>query len=434
MSQEREDAPKGGSADGQEDAAGTRQEAELPRPFSRLGEDYLVYRRDENETWKSAETSEILLSGNLVHIEVADLINFLTMSRLTGILQLVDGEIEKSLHFHRGELVFAHSSDKDDRIGEVLVRLGKINQRQLEAVSIKFPGKMKIGRFMVQQELISPQVLWEGIRQQVREIFFGFLEQNQGVFFFLDAQPSAGRELNLSLTTHNLLLEGVQRKDELAHYRKRIPNDEMIFSKRHPLPTKELTSNERRILRLVDGNSNVSELAMLSQLERFSTLKTLFHLLQAGFVEILLEGPAPQEAPLEAPAMQAEGGRDAEERPLRDVISVFNEIFMEILQALRRHLPDAGALKILNSFFQNLEPHLARLFRGLKLRENGALDAETLLKNLDAAGAADPRSMLTDGLKELFFFCVFEATSRLEPEEEEFLMERIQKLQNNLRA
>jgi hypothetical protein len=293
---------------------------------------------------------------------------------------------------------------------------------------------MKIGRFMVQQELISPQVLWEGIRQQVREIFFGFLEQSRGVFFFFDAQPSAGRELNLSLTTHNLLLEGVQRKDELEHYRKKIPHDEVIFAKRHPLPTKELTSHERRILRLVDGKSNVSELAMLSQLERFSTLKTLFHLMQAGFVEVSMEWLPQREAPSGTPATKAEGARGAEKRPLRDVIGVFNEIFMEILQALRRHMPDAGALKTLNSFFQNLEPQLARLFRGLKLSENGSLDAATLLRNLDTATPPDPRSMLTDGLKELFFFCIFEATSRLEPEEEEVLMKRVQKLQNNLRA
>ncbi len=402
--------------------------------FAHLGENHVVCRRDgPYPDDRISNTSRILLSGDLAIIEVADLVNYLTMSRLTGILILViDGSHEKSLHFNKGELVFANSSATEDRLGEVLVRLGQLNQRQLEAVSIKFPGNMKIGRFLVQQELISPQALWEGIRQQVREIFFGFLEADQGVFFLLDARPSASEELNLSLTTHSLLLEGVQRKDELAHFRKRIPSDEAVLRKRHPLPTKELTANERRLLNLVDGKQDISQLSRLSQLERFVTLKTLFHLMQTGFVEIC-------EASVNEPSREAKASTDppgaiANERQLRDIIGVFNEIYVEVLQALTQKMPAAGALKTLNAFFQNPEPHLGPLFRNIKLEEGGTLDASALLRNLRAMSPADAGTCLTDGLKELFFFCVFEATSRLDPSAEEALLERVQKLQKNLRG
>ncbi|MDP3939062.1 MAG: DUF4388 domain-containing protein [Deltaproteobacteria bacterium] len=402
--------------------------------FASLGENHVVCRREgpyPND--RITDTSRILLSGDLAIIEVADLVNFLSMSRLTGILLLIiDGNHEKSLHFNKGELVFASSSASEDRLGEVLVRLGQLNQRQLEAVSIKFPGNMKIGRFLVQQELISPQGLWEGIRQQVREIFFGFLEAEHGVFFLLDARPSASEELNLSLTTHNLLLEGVQRKDELAHFRKRIQNDEVILRKRHPLPTKELTANERRLLNLVDGKQDISQLSRLSQLERFITLKTLFHLMQTGFVEIC--DTSVEEPPRVEKASTDEPGAIADERQLRDIVGVFNEIYVEVLQALTQKMPAAGALKTLNAFFQNPEPHLVPLFRGIKLGGGGTLDASALLRNLRAMTSADAGTCLTDGLKELFFFCVFEATSRLDPSAEEALLERVQKLQKNLRG
>lgn len=402
-------------------------------PFSQLGDSYVVCRRGAPYPQdKIDSSSRVLLSGDLACVEVADLVNFLTMSRLTGILMLIDGEKQKSLHFDRGELVFANSSEPQDRIGEVLVRLGRLNQRQLEAVSIKFPGNMKIGRFMVQQELISPQVLWEGIRQQVREIFFGFLEANKGVFFFLMATPAAGEELNLSLTTHNLLLEGVQRKDELSHFRKRIPSDDTVLRKRDAIPAKDLTENEQRLFDLVDGRHTVTELAMLSQLERFATLKNLFHLMQSGFIEICEkpeEGAATQPSPPAAAARKT-----LDERQMRDIIGVFNEIYVEILQALSQRMPASGALKSLNAFFQNPEPHLVDLFRGLRLRDDATLDADALLRNLKALRSPDAAVTLTDGLKELFFFCVFEATSRLDPSAEEALLERIQKLQKNLRC
>lgn len=402
-------------------------------PFLALGTDYVVCRREKPPADAAGlPTSEILLSGNFKRIDVADLVNFLNMSRLTGVLLLIDGEKERSLHFDGGEVIFATSKDKDDRIGEVLVRLGKLNQRQLEEISIKFPGNMKIGRFLVQQELISPQVLWEGIRQQVREIFFGALEMDRGVFFLLDAEAKAGAELNLSLATPNLLLEGVQRKDEMAYFRKRIPNDDVVLVKKHPLPTKELTANERRLLHTVDGKLALSEVARRSQLERFVVLKTLFHLLQAGFLDICEQAVPVVVKPENAP-VETVGAGD-QDRRLRDIIGVFNEIFVEILQALRQRMPAAGALKALNAFFRNVESNLGVLFGGLKLHKDGKLDGEALIRNLAGLEPSERGTVLTDGLKEFFFFCVFEATSRLDSPEEDALLERIQKLQKNLRA
>ena len=400
-----------------------------------VGKDYVVCRSDPTEGAEAeAVTGESLLVGNLARIEVTDLINFINMARLTGVLTLVDGPTEKSLHFGNGELTFASSSANEDRIGEVLVRLGKINPRQLAAVSEEHRDDAKLGRFMVQQGLIAPQVLWEAIRQQVSEIFFGFIEASKGTFFFLDTEPADAAEFNLSLKTSSLLLEGVQRKDELSHYRKRIVDDEVVFARRTPLPTKELASNEKRILELVDGNSSVSDLTPLSQMDRFRTLKTLFHLLQAGFIEICKESLKPGRLKT-PPAQEAqEQGGQSEERATRDVIGVFNEIFVEIHQAVCRHMTEAGALKALNAFFLNLDPALSGLFRGLELRKNGSLDEDALLRNLARAKPPDPRAFLTDGLKELFFFCVFEATSHLDPDEEETLMTRIHKLQKNLRT
>ena len=402
-------------------------------PFSALGTDYVLCRRGEPPA-DAAETPapDILLSGDFKRIDIADLVNFINMSRLTGVLRLIDGDKEKNLSFDAGEIVFAASNSQDDRIGEVLVRLGKLNQRQLEEISIKFPGNMKIGRFLVQQELISPQVLWEGIRQQVREIFFGALETDSGVFFLVDADAKAGAELNLSLATPNLLLEGVQRKDEMAYFRKRIPDDAVVLVKKHPLPTKELTANERRLLNTVDGKLAISEVARRSQIERFVVLKTLFHLLQAGFLDICEQPVTVPSRPAKAPAETVAAGD--QDRRLRDIIGVFNEIFVEILQSLRQRMPAAGALKALNAFFRNVESNLEALFSGVKLQRDGKLDVEALLRNLADLEPAERGTVLTDGLKELFFFCVFEATSRLESLEEDALLERIQKLQKSLRA
>jgi hypothetical protein len=350
-------------------------------------------------------------------------------------------------------VVFAATNDPEERLGEVLVRLGRINHRQLDEVGRQFrEGKMRIGRFLVAQELISPQTLWEGLREQVREIFFACLAARRGGFCFLEAKRPEEAELNLSLTTRNLLLEGVQRKDELDHYRKRIPDDDIVFTRRTPLPAKELSSNERKVLRLVDGKTSITQLSMLCQVDRFTTLKTLFHLTQAGFVEMVRRNPRPRAAapslrPSSGPAWPRcraradrarrdsapEPGRRSQGTP-REVIGVFNAIYAEILRSLAGLMPLEGTIKTLNAFFHNLEPPVEPLLRGVRIDRDGTLDGRTLLRNLEQTPPASREDLLTTALKEFFFFSIFEATSRLDPAGEQALLQRVQALQNDLRA
>jgi len=440
------------------------QASEGPRPFARFGADTLIFRRDSGaRPLRPPGNGDAFLAGDLSRLDAADLINFVNVIRMTGMLLVADGAHERALYFYRGEVVFAATNDRDERLGEVLVRLGRINHRQLEEVEKHFKkGKTRIGRFLVSQELISPQTLWEGLREQVREIFFGCLDARRGEFCFFDAKRPEEAELNLSLTTRNLLLEGVQRKDELEHYRKRIPDDDIIFGRRSPLPSKELSPNERKVLRVVDGKTSISQLAMLCQIDRFTALKTLFHLTQAGFVEMVaVESAAPRRvisaaapsvlsatvavsmpAAVSAPAVPIPPATRVPEAPrapssevrLREVIGVFNGIYAEILGSLAAKMPIEGTLKTLNAFFQNLEPAVARLFRGVRIGREGTLDAGALIRNFADTPSEGRENLLTSSLKEFFFFCIFEATSRLDPAGEQALLERVQALQNDLRS
>jgi hypothetical protein len=435
--------------------------AERP-PFARLGADALLYRGGvPARTLRPEGDPEAFLAGDLSRVDAADLINFLNVIRMSGMLLVFEGRLERALYFHRGEVVFAATTDPEERLGEVLVRLGRINHRQLEEVAKQFKGgKTRIGRFLVVQELISPQTLWEGLREQVREIFFASLAARRGGFCFFDAKRPEEAELNLSLTTRNLLLEGVQRKDELDHYRKRIPDDDIIFTRRSPLPSKELSANERKVLRLVDGKTSITQLSMLCQVDRFTTLKTLFHLTQAGFVEMIRTEPAAarREPPPPVPPARSEShagatatavspGAPVQSAPpadapaapapnarLGEIIGVFNAIYAEILRSLAGRMPLEGTIKTMNAFFSNLEPPAATVFRGARIGREGRLDAPTLLGNLEGLPPAGRQEILTAALKEFFFYCIFEATSRLDPEGEQALLGRVQALQNNLRA
>jgi len=214
----------------------------------------------------------------------------------------------------------------------------------------------------------------------------------------------------------------------------------------------------------VDGKTSISQLAMLCQIDRFTALKTLFHLTQAGFVEMVaVESAAPRRvtsvpaaapsvlsatvavsmpATVSAPAAPIPAAKRVPEAPrapssearLREVIGVFNTIYAEILGSLAAKMPIEGTLKTVNAFFQNLEPSVALLFRGVRIGRDGTLDADALIRNLANTPSEGRENLLTSSLKEFFFFCIFEATSRLDPAGEQALLERVQALQNDLRS
>ena len=73
--------------------------------------------------------------GSLAQFNVADLAAELHLTGRTGILRLSQAGIKKSIYFKSGRIVFVHSSVKHERLGEVLLRLGKITEEEFAQVS-----------------------------------------------------------------------------------------------------------------------------------------------------------------------------------------------------------------------------------------------------------------------------------------------------------
>ena len=70
------------------------------------------------------------LQGSLAERDVPDLIHVLHQRRFSGVLTLTHGGMGRRVIVQEGRLVFASSSDPDDRMGELLLRQGRITLRQ----------------------------------------------------------------------------------------------------------------------------------------------------------------------------------------------------------------------------------------------------------------------------------------------------------------
>jgi len=88
-------------------------------------------RAGDATNWFARGRALPLDSGEVkTHHELLVLLNRIYSARLTGLMQLALGRVERQLFFHGGQLVFASSSDRFDSLGEMMIREGAITQAQ----------------------------------------------------------------------------------------------------------------------------------------------------------------------------------------------------------------------------------------------------------------------------------------------------------------
>src|SRR5258708_18925797 len=111
------------------------------------------------------------LKGQISELPVPEVLQHLRLTQSTGILTLVAGGARKALYLKDGRVVFASSNLPNDRLGEILLREGKITVEEYEA-SIKALTKGKRqGQGLVEMSGLRPQDPREGVtvhRQAIR--------------------------------------------------------------------------------------------------------------------------------------------------------------------------------------------------------------------------------------------------------------------------
>src|SRR5512145_2327044 len=114
--------------------------------------------------------------GSLAERDFAELIHDLHRQRWTGVLTLTHMGIGKSVTVQEGRLVFASSSSPDDRLGELLLRRGRLTLRQfVDAGKAVAPGK-RLGTVLVEQGVLPPKDLVKSVVEHTQEIIYGLFQ------------------------------------------------------------------------------------------------------------------------------------------------------------------------------------------------------------------------------------------------------------------
>jgi tetratricopeptide (TPR) repeat protein len=139
-------------------------------------------------------------------------IRTLHAARSTGILEVTSSGVGKGVYLRAGAIVFASSSLDEDRLGESLIRLGRISRADFAAAYRLEAGRKRrrIGQVLVGAGLISEDELGKLVSHQVESVILSIFRWTSGEMRFHESRDPVPIDLALDLSTHRLLLEGIR--------------------------------------------------------------------------------------------------------------------------------------------------------------------------------------------------------------------------------
>jgi hypothetical protein len=232
------------------------------------------------------------IQGNIEEAGLPDVLQLLSLGRKSGCLTLVDGESQGQIYLDVGRVSYATVANRLDRLGDMLVKSGRITQQQLNA-AVEEQGrtnKRQIGRILVDSGKIDRAELERFIRLQVENAVYYLFTFKQGTFSFASDRLPPHQPLLVSLDAESLLLEGARRVDEWSLIEKKIPSFDLVFrSTRETLGSsaESLSEEQKVILPLLDGVRDVAGIIDVTALSEFEVGKALYGLLTAGFIQLV---------------------------------------------------------------------------------------------------------------------------------------------------
>ena len=232
------------------------------------------------------------IQGNLEEAGLPDVLQLLSLGRKSGCLTLSDGEMQGHIYLDVGRVSYATVANRLDRLGDMLVRSGRITQQVLDAAveEQRRSSKRQLGRILVDSGKIDRGELERFIKLQVEQAVYFLFTWKQGSFTFTTDRLPPHQPLLVSLDVEGLLLEGARQVDEWSQIEKKVPSFDLIYrSVRDKLgaTAESLTEEQKRILPLLDGARDLNAIVDETALSEFEVGKAVFGLVTAGIVQLV---------------------------------------------------------------------------------------------------------------------------------------------------
>jgi hypothetical protein len=224
--------------------------------------------------------------GSLLQRDFPDLVQYLHERRWTGVLTLTNMGVGRSVSVQDGRMVFASSSSPDDRLGELLLRRGRISLRQyIDAGKAIVPGK-RLGTILVEQGVLGPKDLIRAVVEHTQEIIYGAFQWTEGHYRL--QQGNTAEAITLNISTPDLIMEGIHRIEAWSRINRAVGGLAARYARNQGydaiVAKMNLTDEKLDVVTSFVGTHDVATVCRESPLPDFEVCRTLWAFRVIGLV------------------------------------------------------------------------------------------------------------------------------------------------------
>ncbi len=227
------------------------------------------------------------ISGNLRTMPFPDLLQWVAHSRKTGTLAVEGNPYNKKIYFRDGLVVAASSEDPKEFLGYFLVGWGFLGEDELqELLDMQDQYGTLLGELLVIVGRVSREDLIHILQVKTEETIYELFLWEEGDFRFLENILPAKKFQPLNIAVDMLILEGVRRKDEWNRCRESIPDAKWVPKLVRAVDVQELGHTELSILREINGENSIEDIALACRLALFHVLLFVYQGMSHGLFDL----------------------------------------------------------------------------------------------------------------------------------------------------
>jgi tetratricopeptide (TPR) repeat protein len=234
------------------------------------------------------------IEGPLAELSIQDVLQLLELAHKTGVLTVRSERLndEAIVHLSRGAIVFAVRRRSTRRLGQLLIRAGKLTQRELDrALELqRSDPTRRLAEILLEMGSVGEEELERQLRFQMEETIYEVMPWDEGYFKFEERGEIGDQRLLARVRVESLLMEGARRIDEWTRLETKVPSPEAVpalaaNADREMTPL-ELRSDEWEVLAEIDGERDVRQIAADLGRSAFDVAKIVYGLVSTGVLEV----------------------------------------------------------------------------------------------------------------------------------------------------
>lgn len=239
------------------------------------------------------------LSGELKTMVLADILQWILMSRKTGMLTVESGIHTSKIFFKEGQIITTSSTDPRSYLGQFLLSFTDVTEEQLrEAFEEQERSRIQVhkgiftktllGRILVDQKAISKDQMQRILQIKAEETMYSLFLWEQGIFTFEEEVMPPHELVPISLDLQVIISSGIRRLEEWKKIRTIFPHRRITLTvHRKKLPSDlDMDRLERRIILLAEGGKTIEEITVQLHCFEFKVLEILFRFHREGVIEV----------------------------------------------------------------------------------------------------------------------------------------------------